>query len=103
MRAAAAKKQVAEEAKTLELARKAYPAEVEKAMLDEGYDMTVRALGPHTETLQIEWALMDRVFVHQFVNSPAPMSSPQGLGFKKLVFVNSVTGDTWSQSLAAGK
>ena len=103
MRAAAAKKQVAEGVKTLELARKDYPSEVERSMLDQGYDMTVRALGPHRETLQIEWALMDRLFVHQFINSPEAMASPQSLGFKRLVFVNSVTGDTWSESLAPDK
>ena len=98
--AAELRRQAAAQAKVLELARQKYPAEVEKSMLDEGYDMTVRALGTHKEVLQIEWAMMGRVFVHKFGNSDTAISVPRSLGFKKIILVNSITGEGWSYRLA---
>ena len=53
----------------LELSRQTYPAELQAEMLKRGYEMNVRASGPHFEKLTIEWVLMDRQFVNKFIDS----------------------------------
>lgn len=96
IRAVAAKKQAAKDAKVLEIARGRYPAEAEKAALDEGHDMNFRTYGPQKTILEIRYALMDRVFAYQFMKSESSVANIESMGFKKIVFVNSITGDSWS-------
>ncbi len=82
-------------AQALAAARVKYVEETENAMLGQGYDMTVRASGAGKDTMHIGWALMSRPFVYKFVNE-SPLPQVRSMGFKRIIFVNTVTGQTWS-------
>ena len=83
----------------LEVARGRYAIEAEKAALDEGYDMHFRTYGPKKTTLEIRYALMGRVFAYKFMNSDSSIANIESMGFRKVVFVNSITGEKWIYGL----
>ncbi len=73
-------------------------AGMQKSMFDAGEEVYVKATGPNKETIQFSGPLMGALWVHQFANSEVP-GRLRGMGFKRMSFVNSMTGDAWSQKL----
>lgn len=90
------KRRDAEAAKQRAIAAKEYDASqaifrdqmaktIESKMLDEGYDMEVKATGTGKTTLYIKYILVGKVFVHQFEKQDEIFRMARGAGFKKIV------------------
>jgi len=79
-------------------AREILAKSVEAQMLDEGYEMDVKAIGPDKATLYIRYALAGKVFVHQFSNLRGIFTSARQAGFKKIQ-VSDGYESTWTWKL----
>jgi hypothetical protein len=73
-------------------------AGMQKSMFDAGEEVYVKATGPNKETIEFSGPLIGAVWVHQFAGSEVP-ATLKSAGFKRLRFVNSITGEAWSQKL----
>ncbi len=57
---------------------------IEGQMLDEGYEMDVKAIGPSKTTLYIRYALAGKVFAHQFSQQEGIFQNARQAGFKEI-------------------
>jgi hypothetical protein len=79
----------------LEPLRISFAKELEDTELQEGVDMTVLAEGPKHTTLRISYTLMSRPLEYQYVHNEKFMTELYGARFKKLVFCNDLSTDSY--------
>ncbi|MFZ0051592.1 MAG: hypothetical protein WAK96_07425 [Desulfobaccales bacterium] len=98
------KRQAQEEAKRLQeiaiLARKNFAPQLEQLFLDKlSMDTSVTVSGKGNEILKIRGALMGRVMAYQLFNKGGLSDTCTALGFKKVIFENSIDHSSWYYTL----
>jgi hypothetical protein len=71
--------------------REQYAETVENQMLQQGYDMTVRAVGARRQILRFQWVRMSRPVIYGFINNKQVVNTLKAMGFKTLVFTVDLT------------
>ena len=68
--------------------RKKYPAQAERAFLDNGMDVYVTTVGKDARTLRIRYILMSRPLVHQMQNNGSLISTWREAGFHRVIMTD---------------
>jgi hypothetical protein len=74
--------------------REQYADTVERQMLAQGYDMTVRAEGTRKTTLRLQWVGMSRPVIYGYINDREVVRTLKAMGFKRVVFTDGFES-TW--------
>ena len=82
-------------------ARKSFARIYENEMLEKYIDMKVRTRGPNHDILYLEWILIGRPYVHNFINNAEMMAGLKIAGFKKIIFTDGSEFDrqTWTYDI----
>ena len=89
-----AKKQAIEQAATDRAARDAMAKTLEDKLLDEGYNVDVKAIGKDHTVLHLRWILVSKVLAHQLSEEGSFFSSARSVGFKKVEITDGYD-ETW--------
>lgn len=71
---------------------------VENAMLADGYNVDVNAIGTNHTTLRIKWIGVSKVMAYQMSQQPETFETARKNGFKKLVITDGYD-ETWTWTL----
>jgi hypothetical protein len=92
--AANAKKQAIEQAGLDRAARDAMATTLENRLLDEGYNVDVKAIGKDHTVLHLRWILVSKVLAHQLSEEGTFFSNARSVGFKKVEITDGYD-ETW--------
>jgi hypothetical protein len=84
VQAAAARKRAADAAVVNRILRDVMAKTIENKMLDQGYNVDVKAIGDDHTTLHIEWILVSKVLAHQMSKQGDFFEEARKAGFKKV-------------------
>jgi hypothetical protein len=84
--------------KVSEQARQIYASALENGFLKKDIEMTVGAIGKDKKQLRFSYALMSKSLAYQTQNSEIIMQAAE-LGFTKVIYTNSITGDSWTYNM----
>jgi hypothetical protein len=79
--------------------REQYATTVENQMLEQGYDMTVRATGARKSVLRFQWVKMSRPVIYGFINNKEVVNTLKAMGFKILIFTDGFDS-TWQYEVS---
>ena len=91
---AEAKKHTAEEASLNRTLRDGMAKTLEDNLLDEGYNVDVRAIGNDHTTLHIKWILVSKALAHQLSNQGDFFRNARSVGFKRVEITDGYD-ETW--------
>lgn len=89
-----AKRRASEEAATKRFMRDVLAKTMEDQMLDKGYNVDIKAVGPDHTVLQIKWILVSKALAYQFSKQGDMFDSARKIGFKRIEITNGYD-ETW--------
>jgi hypothetical protein len=92
------KQQAAREAPVKRALRDALAKTLEDKMLDEGYNVTVTAIGQEHTTLHLKWILVSKVLAHKLSQDGEFFENARSLGFKRIEITDGYD-ETWYWTL----
>ena len=94
VQAAEARKHAVEEAALNRTLRDSMAQTLENKLLDEGYNVDVKAIGNDHTTLHIKWILVSKVLAHQLSQEGSFFSNARAVGFKRVEITDGYD-ETW--------
>ena len=91
---AEARKHAVEEAALNRALRDSMAQTLENKLLDEGYNVDVKAIGNDHTTLHIKWILVSKVLAHQLSQEGSFFSNARAVGFKRVEITDGYD-ETW--------
>ncbi|MBI1750607.1 MAG: zinc ribbon domain-containing protein [Acidobacteria bacterium] len=96
--AAAAQKKAAAEAQVNRVLRDAMAKTIENKLLDDGYNVDAKAIGPDHTILQIKWILASKVLAHHLSKEGDFFDQARRVGFKRIEITDGYE-ETWYWNL----